>query len=127
MPRSFKLLIMFCLVVSIQPIIAQSVKFSLSTEVLKPGEQGAIKATLVIPEGKKQTVNPKKPEYFYLIADHQDLILVKVIYPKPTQVVSAEAWNYHPQVTLTLPFTVKHSAKAGHQQIDVLLSYNLCY
>ena len=127
MPRSFKLLIMFCLVVSIQPIIAQSVKFSLSPEVLKPGEQGAIKATLVIPEGKKQTVNPKKPEYFYLKADHQDLILGKVIYPKPTQVVSEEEWNYHPQVTLTLPFTVKQSAKAGNKQIDVLLSYNLCY
>ena len=127
MPRSFKLLIMFCLVVSIQPIIAQSVKFSLSPEVLKPGEQGAIKATLVIPEGKKQTVNPKKPEYFYLKADHQDLILGKVIYPKPTQVVSEEEWNYHPQVTLTLPFTVKQSAKAGNKQIAVLLSYNLCY
>ena len=127
MPRSFKLLIMFCLVVSIQPIIAQSVKFSLSPEVLKPGEQGAIKATLVIPEGKKQTVNPKKPEYFYLKADHQDLILGKVIYPKPAQVVSEEEWNYHPQVTLTLPFTVKQSAKAGNKQIAVLLSYNLCY
>jgi hypothetical protein len=37
--------------------------------------------------------------------------LGKVIYPKPTQVVSEEEWNYHPQVTLTLPFTVKKSAK----------------
>jgi len=64
MPRSFKLLIMFCLVVSIQPIIAQSVKFSLSPEVLKPGEQGAIKATLVIPEGKNRPSIPKNRNIF---------------------------------------------------------------
>ena len=127
MHKTCKLLLMLCLVVFIQPIIAQSVKFSLSPEVLKPGEKGVIKATLIIPEGKKQTVNPKDPEYFYLEADHPDLILGKVIYPKPTQVVSEEEWNYHPKVTLTLPFTVKQSAKAGNKQIDVLLSYNLCY
>ncbi|HQO18395.1 MAG TPA: cytochrome c biogenesis protein CcdA [Candidatus Cloacimonas sp.] len=127
MHKTCKLLLMLCLVVFIQPIIAQSVKFSLSPEVLKPGEQGAIKATLVIPEGKKQTVNPQNPEYFYLKADHPDLVLGKVIYPKPTQVVSEEEWNYHPQVTLTLPFTVKQSAKTGNKQIAVLLSYNLCY
>ncbi|HPI43483.1 MAG TPA: cytochrome c biogenesis protein CcdA, partial [Candidatus Cloacimonas acidaminovorans] len=118
---------MFCLVLLILPIFAQSVKFSISPEVLKPGEKGVIKATLLIPEGKKQTVNPQNPEYFYLEASHPDLILGKVIYPKPTQVVSEEEWNYHPQVTLTLPFTVKQTAKTGNKQIEVLLSYNLCY
>jgi len=127
MHRCLKLLLMFCLVLLILPIFAQSVKFSISPEVLKPGEKGVIKATLLIPEGKKQTVNPQNPEYFYLEASHPDLILGKVIYPKPTQVVSEEEWNYHPQVTLTLPFTVKQTAKTGNKQIEVLLSYNLCY
>ena len=127
MHRCLKLLLMFCLVLLILPIFAQSVKFSISPEVLKPGEKGVIKATLLIPEGKKQTVNPQNPEYFYLEASHPDLIWGKVIYPKPTQVVSEEEWNYHPQVTLTLPFTVKQTAKTGNKQIEVLLSYNLCY
>jgi len=111
----------------IQPFFAQNINFLLSPDVLKPGEKGVIKATLTIPEGKKQTVNPKNPEYFYLEANHPDLSFGKVEYPKPTNIVSDEEWNYHPKVTLTLPFTVKQTAKAGNKQVEVLLSYNLCY
>ncbi len=127
MNRGYKLLLALCLIMLIQPFFAQTVKFLLSPDVLKPGEKGVIKATLTIPEGKKQTVNPKNPEYFYLEASHPDLSFGKVEYPKPTNIISAEEWNYHPKVTLTLPFTVKQTAKAGNKQVEVLLSYNLCY
>lgn len=127
MQRNFKLGLALCLFLILSSLFAQSVKFSLSPAVLQPGEKGVIKATLVIPEGKKQTVNPKNPEYFYLEANHPDLIFGKVIYPQPTKIVSAEEWNYHPKVTLALPFTVKNTAKPGDKQIEVLLSYNLCY
>jgi thiol:disulfide interchange protein len=109
------------------PLFSQSVKFSLAPASLKPGDKGTIKATLTIPEGQKQTVNPKEPEYFYLEASHPELSFGKVVYPSPTKVVSPEEWNYHPTVTLTLPFTVKANAKPGAKQINALLSYNLCY
>jgi hypothetical protein len=61
MNRGYKLLLALCLIMLIQPFFAQTVKFLLSPDVLKPGEKGVIKATLTIPEGKKQTVNPKNP------------------------------------------------------------------
>ncbi len=53
--------------------------------------------------------------------------MVRLNTPKPTNIISDEEWNYHPKVTLTLPFTVKQTAKAGNKQVEVLLSYNLCY
>lgn len=106
---------------------AQSVKFSITPGELKPGDKGVIKATLSIPEGQKQTVNPKDPEYFYLQATNADLSFGKVVYPKPTKAVSDEEWLYHPTVTLTLPFTVKSTAKPGLKTISALMGYNLCY
>jgi thiol:disulfide interchange protein len=108
-------------------VIAQTVKFTLDKSSLKPGEKGILRATLSIPEGQKQSFNPQEPEYFYLEAQHPDLKFAKVVYPKATKVVSEEEWQYHPQVTLSLPFTVNTTAKAGTKQIKALLSYNLCY
>ncbi len=110
-----------------QMLLAQSVKFSLEPASLKPGEKGSIKATLTIPEGQKQSFNPKDPEYFFLQASHPELSFGKVVYPKPTKAVSDEEWNYHPTVTLSLPFTVKSTAKPGSKQITALMGYNLCY
>lgn len=128
MRSSYKLLLLVGIALLMMlPLFAQSVKFSIVPNSLQPGEKGSIKATLTIPEGQKQTFNPKEPEYFYLEATHPDLSFGKVVYPKPTKVVSAEEWNYHPQVTLTLPFTVKATAKPGAKQINALLAYNLCY
>jgi len=128
MRNSHKLLLAVILAFLLSlPLFSQSVKFSLAPASLKPGEKGTIKATLTIPEGQKQTVNPKEPEYFYLEASHPELSFGKVVYPTPTKVVSPEEWNYHPTVTLSLPFTVKANAKPGAKQINALLSYNLCY
>ncbi len=106
---------------------AQSVKFSVEPASLKPGDKGIIKATLTIPEGQKQSFNPQEPEYFFLQASHPELSIGKLTYPKPTKVVSDEEWNYHPTVTLSLPFSVKSTAKPGQKQVKALMGYNLCY
>jgi len=124
--RKYMLLIWIAMLL-IGSLPAQSVKFSITPGELKPGDKGAIKATLSIPEGQKQTVNPKDPEYFYLQAKNADLSFGKVIYPKPTKAVSDEEWLYHPTVTLTLPFTVKSTAKPGTKTVNALLGYNLCF
>ncbi len=108
-------------------LLSQSVSFSISPEELQPGEKGTIKATLTIPEGQKQSINPQEPEYFFLQASHPELSFGKVAYPKPTKVVSAEEWNYHPKVTLSLPFTVKANARPGTKTITALMGYNLCF
>lgn len=110
-----------------QPLFSQSVKFSVQPQSLKPGEKGTIMATLSIPAGQKQSFNPQEPEYFYLEASHPDLNFGKLSYPKATKVASAEEWQYYPKVTLSLPFTVKSTAKAGAKQIVALMNYNLCY
>ncbi len=128
MRNSHKLLMMIGMILLLGlPLFSQSVKFSLQPQTLKPGEKGILKATLTIPEGQKQSVNPKDPEYFYLEANCPDLNFGKVTYPQPTKVVSDEEWNYHPSVTLSLPFTVKTTAQPGTKQVKALLSYNLCY
>ncbi len=110
-----------------ESVFAQTVKFNLAQNNLKPGDKGVLKATLSIPEGQKQSFNPQEPEYFYLEASHPDLKFGKVIYPKATKVVSDTEWQYHPSVTLSLPFTVNANAKPGDKQIKALLSYNLCF
>jgi len=115
------------LMLLVQPLFSQSVKFSLTPNNLKPGDKGIIKATLTIPAGQKQTINPNDPEYFFLTASHTDLVFGKTIYPKATKAVSEEEWLYYPQVTLSLPFTVKANAKPGTKQITATLGYSLCY
>jgi len=112
----------------LQPLFSQSVKFSLGQPSLKPGDKGAIKATFNHScPAKKQTINPQDPEYFFLQASHPDLNFGKPVYPKATKVVSEEEWLYYPQVTLTLPFTVKANAKPGAKQINAIMGYSLCY
>ena len=125
---SHKRLLLLALVIFITgSLAAQSVKFVLSDNNLKPGDKGILRATLSIPEGQKQSFNPKDPEYFYLEASHPELSFGKVSYPKATKVVSDVEWHYHPQVTLSLPYTVKANAKPGEKQIKATMYYNLCY
>ncbi|MDD2229986.1 MAG: cytochrome c biogenesis protein CcdA [Candidatus Cloacimonetes bacterium] len=124
----YKLLLLLALVIFVTgSLAAQSVKYTLAESNLKPGDKGVLRATLTIPEGQKQSFNPKDPEYFYLEAAHPDLSFGKVSYPKATKVVSAEEWHYQPQVTLSLPFTVKANAKPGEKQIKATIYYNLCF
>ena len=108
-------------------LLAQSVNFGISKQVLKPGDQGSITAKLNIPEDRKQSVDPTDPVYFYLEAEHPGLDFGKMVLPKPTKVVSETEWQYYPSVTLTLPFSVKADAPLGKSKVQVLLSYNLCY
>jgi thiol:disulfide interchange protein DsbD len=108
-------------------IVAQTVTFSISKTALRPGEKGEIRATLVIPADRKQSVDPADPAYFYLEAAHPDLEFGTGSLPKPSKVISEHEWLYYPKVTLTLPFTVKGKANAGKKSIKALMSYNLCY
>jgi thiol:disulfide interchange protein DsbD len=127
MHNGHKLLLVLGILLLAGVLNAQTVKFSLGSTELKPGDKGTLSATLTIPEGQKQSFDPRNPEYFYLEASNPELSFGKVVYPKPTKVVSPEEWNYHPKVTLTLPFTVKPTAKPGTKQIKALLAYNLCF
>lgn len=108
-------------------LMAQTVTFSISKKTLKPGDKGEIRATLVIPSDRKQSVDPADPAYFYLEAAHPDLDFGAGRLPQPSKVVSEHEWLYYPKVTLTLPFTVKAKAQPGKKNITALMSYNLCY
>jgi len=108
-------------------IVAQTVTFSISENILKPGDKGFIRAKLDIPADRKQSVDPKDNPYLFLEAQHPDLEIGEMILPKPTKVVSATEWKYYPQVTLSLPFTVKPAATPGVKTLKALMSYNLCY
>jgi thiol:disulfide interchange protein len=119
--------LIFALLLSISGIAAQTVDFSMSKTSLHPGDKGEIRATLSIPEDRKQSVDPADPVYFYLEAQHPDLQLGEITLPTPTKVVSDTEWQYYPEVTLALPFTVKADVSAGAKSIKVLMSYNLCY
>lgn len=128
MHNNHKLLMALSILLLLAGILgAQTVKFSLSERSLKPGDKGVIRATLIIPEGQKQALDPNNPEYFYLEASNPELSFGKVSYPTPTKIVSYQEWNYHPKVTLSLPFTVKATAKPGAKQVKAVLAYNLCY
>ncbi|MDP3113330.1 MAG: thioredoxin family protein [Candidatus Cloacimonadaceae bacterium] len=107
----------------------QSVKFSLDKASLKPGEKGILRATLSIPEGKKQSHDPKDLEssYFYLIGENSSLSFGKHQYPKPDKISEDGFWEYYKSLTLTLPFTVKAIAKAGKTEIKAEMSYGLCH
>lgn len=126
LPTKILLLVLIALL-SLSALHAQSVKFSLSANNLKPGERGMLRATLSIPQGQKQSFDPNEPEYFYLEASHPEISFGKLVYPKATKVVSDTEWQYYPQVTLSLPFEVKSTASAGEKQIKALLAYNLCF
>ncbi len=124
-PKSRALLILFMLMAV--SIVAQTVTFSISEKTLKPSDKGIIRARLDIPSDRKQSVDPNDNPYLYLEAKHPDLEIGEMILPKPTKVVSATEWQYYPQITLSLPFTVKANARPGARSLDVLMSYNLCY
>ncbi|MCB5266090.1 MAG: thioredoxin family protein [Candidatus Cloacimonetes bacterium] len=115
------------LLLSTLSLVAQTVTFSISKPALRPGDKGEIRATLVIPADRKQSVDPADPAYFYLEAAHPDLEFGAGSLPKPSKVISEHEWLYYPKVTLTLPFTVKGKANAGKKSITALMSYNLCY
>lgn len=108
-------------------IVAQTVDFGMSKSAFKPGESGEILGTLRIPSDRKQSVNPADPAYFYIEAEHPDLIIGEFTLPTPKKVVSDTEWVYYPEVTLTLPFTVKPQARPGKKTIHVYMNYNLCY
>lgn len=127
MRSKFTAPIMIVMLLFTLALMAQSVNFSISQKVLRPGDQGVISAELTIPADRKQSVDPQDPVYFYLEASHPDLQIGKVKLPPPTKKVSATEWHYYPSVKLALPFTVKPNAKLGKQSIKVLMSYNLCY
>ncbi|MCB5287158.1 MAG: thioredoxin family protein [Candidatus Cloacimonetes bacterium] len=119
-------LILILLLVALS-LVAQTVTFSISKQALRPGDKGEIRATLLIPSDRKQSVDPADPAYFYLEAAHPDLEFGAGKLPQPTKVISEHEWLYYPKVTLTLPFTVKGKANAGKKSVSTLLSYNLCY
>lgn len=125
--RTKMLILAILALLSLNMVYAQSVKFNLSANNLKPGERGMLRATLIIPQGQKQSFDPNAPEYFYLEASHPDISFGKLVYPKATKVVSDTEWQYYPQVTLSLPFEVKSTATAGEKQIKAILAYNLCF
>ncbi len=112
---------------SIFALLAQTVDFKISESGLKPGDTGSMIATLHIPEGMKQSLNPADNIYFYLEAEHPDLNIGEAKLPQPTQKVSDTEWNYYPHVTLSLPFTVKDGAAPGKKSIKLTMNYNLCY
>ncbi|MDI3504328.1 MAG: hypothetical protein PWP64_1264 [Candidatus Cloacimonadota bacterium] len=126
MRLKIQVLVLLCLL-SLTGLYAQTVDFSLTKSSLKPGEKAEIHGTLIIPEDRKQSVNPADPAYFYLEAEHPELEIGELVLPRPTKVVSDVEWQYYPEVTLILPFRVKEDAKAGAQSLHVLMSYNLCY
>lgn len=108
---------------------AQSVKFSLDKSALKPGDKGVLRATLSIPEGKKQSHDPKEAEnpYFYLMGEHPSLSFGKLIYPKADKISEDGMWEYYKSLTLSLPFSVKPTAKAGKAEIRADVTYGLCH
>ncbi len=119
--------LMMILLLSALSVAAQTVDFGLSKQAFLPSESGEIFGTLKIPSDRKQSVDPADPVYFYIEAEHPDLIIGEFSLPTPTEVVSETEWMYYPEVTLSLPFTIKPQARPGKKTISVYMSYNLCY
>lgn len=110
---------------------AQSAKFSISPSQVKPGDKGVLKATLVIPDGWKQTYDPGtgQNEYFFVnIAEPapKGLSFGPVQYPKSNETDELGAYIFHGSVTLTRSFTVKADAKPGKLNLPLELTYGLC-
>jgi thiol:disulfide interchange protein DsbD len=107
---------------------AQSVRFSVSPASLKPGDRGVLKGTVSIPEGKKQSHDPAEADLSYLTlsGSNPNLSFGKLQYPAPYKVSEDGIWEYHDNVTLSLPFTVKANAKPGQAEIEAVFSYNFC-
>lgn len=127
MSSNKKLVILMLLLTGFLMLGAQSVKFSVSPAELSPGESGTISATLQIPAGQKQSVDPNDNEYLYIEANHPDLKFGSFKLPKADKIVSDSEWQYSPSITLSLPFTVLANAKLGVKSITVEFGYNLCY
>lgn len=124
-PKYPALLIVFLL--ASLSLMAQTVRFSISEKNLKPGDRGFIRATLEIPQDRKQSVDPNDNPYFTLDAEHPDLEFGAITLPKPNKVVSESEWQYYPKVTLSLPFRVRSNAQPGAKSLIASMSYNLCY
>lgn len=127
MSSNRKLMILMLFLISVLALGAQSVKFTIAPSKLSPGESGTITATLSIPEGQKQSLDPNDNEYFYISASHPELKFGNFKLPNPTKKVGDSEWQYFPTVSLSLPFTVSANAKLGEKSIAVELGYNLCY
>ena len=103
------------------------VQISVNPQELHPGEQGAVKAVILIPAGMHQSYLPGDEEYFYLKASCPQLTFGKTIYPE-TQTKGADGeWLYKDKVVLTLPFTVKPDAKSGKVTLNAETGYNICF
>ncbi len=107
---------------------AQSVRFSVTPASLKPGDKGVLLGTLSYPDSLKQSYDPAEGEspYFFISGSHPSLSFGKLQYPRATKVSADGIWEYHKQVTLQLPFTVKVNAKPGKASLDATLGYGLC-
>jgi thiol:disulfide interchange protein DsbD len=121
------LLVTVLLLMSAAVFAAASVNIIITPNALLPGEKGAIRAVLTIPDGMKQSFSPSDPSYFYLQASHPELVFDRVVYPKADKEDGPDEWHYYKKVTLTLPFTVKENARPGTLQVKALLAYNLCF
>ncbi len=118
------LLLIILLILSAALLGAQNVVFSITPAALRPGEKGVIKAMLSIPEEMKQS--REDDDYFYLSAEHSSLSFGKTQYPPPTKTSEDGIPEYHKSVTLSLPFTVKTTARPGRITIDTEMAYGLC-
>lgn len=108
-------------------ISAQSISIKIEPSSLKPGDSGTISATISIPEGKQQTFDPNDQDYFFLSAASPMLSFGKTLYPKTYKPGATGEMKYSKSVTLTLPFKVKDSAKAGKHSFTATVGYNFCY
>ena len=110
---------------------AQTVRFSVSSGQLKPGEKGVLRGTLNIPKEleKKQSYDPSEGEgsYFYLTGANQNLTFGKTRYPQADHISDAGMWEYYGPVTLSVPFVVNKNAKPGKISIDTEMMFGLCH
>ncbi|MDD2332737.1 MAG: cytochrome c biogenesis protein CcdA, partial [Candidatus Cloacimonetes bacterium] len=122
----FKILLILAIGLSLAQVWAHDVKFEINPKTLKAGEKGVITATLSIPDGMGQSYDPEDLDYFFLRSEHPELSFSKTLYPKGYK--STEfGFKYAGSVTLSLPFSVKGTAKPGNKSLEAEMGYNLCF
>lgn len=126
--KAVRKLILIALILSVALCLSAqaSVRFSVSPAELNPGEKGAVKAVVTIPETMHQSYFPGDEDYFFLKASAAGLEFGKTRYPTPDKIEEGDEWIYSGSVTLSLPFTVKSSVQPGNITIKAEAGTNVC-